>query len=38
MGLRLLRLYVYISSHPEFDIRATLRPLVLHSVSLHDES
>jgi hypothetical protein len=38
MDLRLSRLHICITSRPEFDIRATLAPLALHSVSLHDES
>jgi hypothetical protein len=38
MDLRLPRLHICITSRPEFDIRATLAPLALHSVSLHDES
>ena len=37
-NLRLPYLHTCITSRPEFDIRATLRPLALHSVSLHDES
>ncbi|KAI9438390.1 hypothetical protein BJY52DRAFT_1217465 [Lactarius psammicola] len=38
MDLRLPHLHICITSRPEFDIRATLGPLALHSVSLHDES
>ncbi len=38
MDLRLHHLHICITSRPEFDIRATLGPLALHSVSLHDES
>ena len=38
MDLRLPHLHVCVTSRPEFDIRATLGPLVLHSVSLHEES
>ena len=38
IDLRLSHLHICITSRPEFDIRATLRPLALHSVSLHDES
>jgi len=38
MDLRLPYLHICVSSRLEFDIRATLRPLALHSVSLHDES
>ena len=38
MDLRLLHLHVCVTSRPEFDIRATLGRLALHSVSLHDES
>jgi hypothetical protein len=36
--LRLPHLHICITSRPEFDIQATLMPLALHSVSLHDES
>jgi hypothetical protein len=38
MGVHLPHLHICITSRPEFDIRATLGPLALHSVSLHDES
>ena len=38
MELRLPHLHICATSRPEFDIRATLKPLALHSVSLHDES
>ena len=38
MDVRLLHLHVCVTSRPEFDIRATLGRLALHSVSLHDES
>ena len=38
IDLRLSHLHICVTSRPEFDIRATLRPLALHSVSLHDES
>jgi hypothetical protein len=38
VNLRLPRLHICVTSRPEFDIRANLRPLALHSVSLHDES
>jgi hypothetical protein len=38
IDLRLPHLHICVTSRPEFDIRATLRPLALHSVSLHDES
>ncbi|KAI9436570.1 hypothetical protein H4582DRAFT_2078189 [Lactarius indigo] len=38
VNLRLPRLHICITSRPEFDIRATLGPLALHSVLLHDES
>ena len=38
MELRLLHLHVCVTSRPEFDIRATLGRLALHSVSLHDQS
>jgi hypothetical protein len=31
-------LHICVTSRPEFDIRATLGRLALHSVSLHDES
>ena len=37
-NLRLPHLHICVTSRPEFDIRATLGPLSLHSVSLHDES
>jgi len=38
VSLRLPHLHLFVTSRPEFDIRATLGPLALHSVSLHDES
>ena len=38
MDLRLAHLHVCVTSRPEFDIRATLGRLELHSVSLHDQS
>ena len=38
MELRLPHLHVCVTSRPEFDIRAILGRLALHSVSLHDES
>jgi hypothetical protein len=38
MGLQIPHLHICITSRPEFDIRATLGRLALHSVSLHDES
>ena len=38
VDLRLPRLHICVTSRPEFDIWATLGPLALHSVSLHDES
>ncbi|KAH9035906.1 hypothetical protein EDB85DRAFT_821210 [Lactarius pseudohatsudake] len=38
VNLRLPHLHICVTSRPEFDIRATLGPLALHSVSLHDES
>ena len=38
MELRLPHLHVCVTSRPEFDIRATLGRLALHSVSLHEES
>jgi hypothetical protein len=38
VNLRLSHLHICVTSRPEFDIRATLRPFALHSVSLHDES
>ncbi|KAN0128638.1 hypothetical protein V8E53_013557 [Lactarius tabidus] len=38
MDLRLPHLHICVTSRPEFDIRATLGRLALHSVSLHDES
>jgi hypothetical protein len=36
--LDLPHLHICVTSRPEFDIRATLTPLALHQVSLHDES
>ena len=38
VGLHLPHLRICVTSRPEFDIRATLTPLALHRVSLHDES
>ncbi|KAH9165583.1 hypothetical protein EDB89DRAFT_1911292 [Lactarius sanguifluus] len=38
VNLRLPHLHICVTSRPEFDIRATLGPLALHAVSLHDES
>ena len=38
VDLRLPHLHVCVTSRPEFDIRATLGRLALHSVSLHDET
>ena len=38
MDLRLPHLHICVTSRPEFDIRATLGRLALHSVSLHDQS
>ena len=38
MDLHLPNLHICATSRPEFDIRATLGPLALHSVSLHEES
>ena len=38
MGLRLPHLHICATSRPEFDIRAKLGRLALHSVSLHDQS
>ena len=38
MELHLPHLHVCVTSRPEFDIRATLGRLALHSVSLHEES
>ncbi|KAH8979080.1 hypothetical protein EDB92DRAFT_428718 [Lactarius akahatsu] len=38
VNLRLPHLHICVTSRPEFDIRATLGSLALHSVSLHDES
>ncbi|KAH9044037.1 hypothetical protein EDB83DRAFT_2227789, partial [Lactarius deliciosus] len=37
LGLHLPNLRVCITSRPEIDIKASLRPLASHSVSLHDE-
>ena len=36
--LRPPHLHICVTSRPEFDIRVTLGPLALNSVSLHDES
>ncbi|KAH9073600.1 hypothetical protein EDB83DRAFT_2260404, partial [Lactarius deliciosus] len=38
VNLRIPHLHICVTSRPEFDIRATLGPLALHSVSLHDQS
>ena len=38
MELRLSHLHICATSRPEFDIRANLGRLALHSVSLHDQS
>ncbi len=38
VDLHLPHLHICVTSRPEFDIRATLEPLALHRVSLHDES
>jgi hypothetical protein len=38
VDLHLPHLHICITSRPEFDIQATLMPLALHRVSLHDES
>jgi hypothetical protein len=38
VNLHLPHLHICVTSRPVFDIRATLGPLALHSVSLHDES
>ncbi|KAH9165572.1 hypothetical protein EDB89DRAFT_2233302 [Lactarius sanguifluus] len=38
VNLRLPHLHICVTSRPEFDIRATLGHLALHSVSLHDQS
>ena len=38
MDLHLPHLHICVTSRPEFDIRATLGPLALYRVSLHDES
>jgi hypothetical protein len=38
VDLRLPYFHLCVTSRPEFDIRATLGPLALHSVSLHEES
>ena len=38
MDLHLPHLHICATSRPEFDIRATLGPLALYSVSLHEES
>ena len=38
VNLHLPHLHLSVTSRPEFDIRATLEPFALHSVSLHDQS
>ena len=38
VNLRLPHFHLCITSRPEFDIRATIGPSALHSVSLHDQS
>ena len=38
MDLRLPHLHICVTSRPEFDLRANLGRLALHSVSLHDQS
>ena len=38
VNLRLPHLHICVTSRPEFDIRATLGPAALHTVSLHGES
>ncbi len=38
MALCLPHLHICVTSRPESDIRATLAPLAIHSVSLHEES
>ncbi|KAH9027475.1 hypothetical protein EDB83DRAFT_2526452 [Lactarius deliciosus] len=38
VDLRLPHLRICVTSRPEFDIRATLGPLALHRMSLHEES
>ena len=38
MDIRLPYLHICVTSRPEFDIRANLGRLALHSVSLHDQS
>ncbi len=38
VDLHLQNLHICITSRPEVDIRAVLKPLALQSVSLHDES
>ena len=37
VNLRLPHLRICVTSRPEFDVRATLRPLAHYSVSLHDQ-
>ncbi|KAH8993115.1 hypothetical protein EDB92DRAFT_434648 [Lactarius akahatsu] len=37
VDLRLPHLHICVTSRPEFDIQATLGPLALHRVSLHEE-
>jgi hypothetical protein len=38
VDLDLRELHICVTSRPEVDIRAVLKPLAFHSVSLHDES
>ena len=38
VGLHLPNVHICVTSRPEHDIRAILRDLTLHTVSLHDES
>ena len=38
VGLQLSNIHICITSRPEFDIRAVLKPLASYSVSLHDQS
>ncbi|KAH9165582.1 hypothetical protein EDB89DRAFT_1891951 [Lactarius sanguifluus] len=38
VNLRFPHLHICVTSRPEFDIRATLGPLALRNVSLHDQS
>jgi hypothetical protein len=38
VGLRLPNIHICVTSRPEHDIHAVLKPLTMRAVSLHDES